>query len=286
MVNTVVGSGPIGFTDVNGNQRFIPLSSLFFENGIIQAKNWPLYTANQAIVDAVLNALNADGLLVPGPTPPIKPAMVLESAIAGVKGNSIQVVFSNLVVDATTPANTTFDATISARSSYPGLSFDSAAPSFIKTVLGTETIVGTSPGLIHAKDGDTPKQPKPSSYALTGGGTSAKSSVAVVGATDPTAFTVEAWKNGAGGDNISVTVSAVDATAKTFTLLVEWKEQKLTGIKLADVSTQLAGDGLLLKVSPPVGGSFALPAIGTILLTGGRDAQAASPASATVVAQS
>jgi hypothetical protein len=151
--------------------------------------------------------------LVPGATPASKPAILLESAISGARGNSIQIAFSNIVVDATTPANTTFDATITAKSNYSGLSFDSASSSFIKTVLGIETSVGTSPGLIRAKNAETPKQPKNGSYPLAGGGVSAKSNIQITGSSDPIAFTVEAWNNGAEGNNIVVTVSDVDTTA-------------------------------------------------------------------------
>src|SRR5882672_12185957 len=44
MVNIpALGGSPVAFTDVNGNQREIPLSQLFFDSHGINASNWPPY---------------------------------------------------------------------------------------------------------------------------------------------------------------------------------------------------------------------------------------------------
>ena len=42
MVNVpALGGSPVAFTDVNGNQREIPLSQVHFDNNGINATNWP-----------------------------------------------------------------------------------------------------------------------------------------------------------------------------------------------------------------------------------------------------
>ncbi|MEH2236641.1 hypothetical protein [Nostoc sp.] len=281
MTSTVIGNGPIGFTDKDGNQRFIPLSSLKVEGSEINLVSSQLYTKNKLIVDAVLKNLIDGGFLTPGANPPPKPALVLKAAIPGAAGNTIQVTFSNIVIDRDTPANTTFDATITAKEIYSGLSFDSNSSSSIKKVLGTETIIASSPGLVRAKDTDTPTQPTDKqSYTLAGGGVG-KSHVDITGTSPgPTAFTVEAWKVGSEGDNITIKISEVDAIAKTFTLVAEFKPQLIAGIKLADLPGKLAGSDFVITVAKPDNANYAIPARGTVILGGGADAKAASTATA------
>ena len=286
MPSKVIGNGPIGFTDSKGNQRFIPLSVLEFSDSEIDASKWSLYKANKTIVEALLRELVDNDFLRPGPSAPPKPAMILKAAFPGAAGNNIQVAFSNLKVDTTTPANTTFDARITAKDTYLGLSYDSASPAFIKKVLGTETLTGTSPCLIRVRDAETPSQPQKKSYPLSGGNATKKSSKGIDGDPTGTAFTVEAWKNGDEGNSITATISDVDDATKTFKLVVELKQTPITGIKLSQLPIKLAGSGIVLEVKKPVGGDYALPALGTVGLSGGSDAKAASTAEATIVAQS
>jgi hypothetical protein len=53
MPKVVIGSGPIGFTDRQGKQQSIPLSLLYFDNGVVKADKWPRYSDNAAVVDAL-----------------------------------------------------------------------------------------------------------------------------------------------------------------------------------------------------------------------------------------
>ncbi len=287
MPNQVIGSGPIGFTNSDGNQVFIPLSALYFDaDGKIKPDSWSSYPKDEQTVNGLLNELVEGGLLIAGTEAPIKPAMLIEAAISGAVGNHIQVAFSNIVVDSTTPANTTFECTITAKDTYLDLSFDSTSSSFIKKVLGTETITGSISSLVRIKDADTPSLPKQGSYVLTGGGVAAKASKTIDGAPSVTAFTLEAWKNGTDGQYLTATIPQVDGTAKTFTLVVEWKQPVITGIKVADLPTKLVGDGLVLKVSQSGMANFAIPVLGPIILNGGVDAKAATKASAIAIAKS
>lgn len=277
MSSQVIGSGPVGFTNSDGNQVFIPLSALYFDaGGQIKADKWNFYTAkNKNIVDALLKELVEGGFLLFGKESPIKPAMLIEAAISGAVGNHIQVNFSNIVVDSITLANSTFDCIIAAKDTYFGLKLDS-----IEAVLGTKI---PTLSLVNVKDVKS-SLPNEGSYVLASGSMATKASKEI----DPlgTAFTLEAWKEGADGNNITATISQVDTTAKTFTLVVEWKQPVIKGIKVADLPTKLAGDGLLLKVSKVKDAEFAIPTAGTIILNGGSDAKASTTASVIAIAQS
>lgn len=288
MPSKVIGNGPISFTDKDGKQQSIPLSLLYFENSTVNADKWSLYITNAVVVDALLETLVEGEFLKPAPTPPPKPAIALKAARPGAKGNTIQVTFSNITVDPnnpTDPTKITFDAEITAKATYSGLSFDPGYPSFIGKVLGVGGKTGTSPGLAQVKEPapTTATQPQvitPSK--LTGGGASAQSSLSIKSDGDPsvTAFTLEAWKKGADGDNIKITIPNVDSEAQTFTLVVEWAQPKITSIKLADLPSKLAGNKFVIQVSKPEGGDFGVPAPGTIVLNGGSDAKDPSPAKA------
>jgi hypothetical protein len=288
MPSAVIGSGPIGFTDTKGHQQFIPLSQLYFNDvGEVIVKEGPLYNDNKGVVDALLKNLVAGGFLKSAPTLPPKPAIVIKAAIPGAKGNTIQVTFSNfsnIVADLPT-ANTTFDAEIIAKATYSNLSLDPSSTSFSGKVLGVGATPGISPGLVRVKE-PPPKtaiEPEDISTALNALGSAEKNCSFVVptkGNSSQPAFTLEAWKEGADGQNIKITISEVDSKTKTFTLVVEWA-QKITTIGLNNLPSKLAGDKdkeFVIKVSPPEGESFGIPAPGTIVLSGGTDAQDAVPA--------
>jgi hypothetical protein len=274
----VLGNGPIAFTEQGGQMLLIPLSALTLDGNTIQAN--PPYNTKE--ISQWLQYLVNTGFLTAGSTPP-KPAMAITAADPGLAGNNIQVVFSNIVPDLADSTKTTFDATITETDTYNGLSVDSTSPSFIKTVLGTETITGTKPGLVHIKDADTPVLPQTNNYLLTGGSASKYSSIQIPGDPSGNAFQVEAKKSGKDGDNTKVTITNVDSSAKSFTLTAVWT-QTVTSIKLGDLQVKLQGNQYEIKVDKPAGGDFAIPAPGPIGLSGGADARPASNASAIVPA--
>jgi hypothetical protein len=280
MAKAVIGNGPIGFTDENGKQQSIPLSLLCFEDGLVKADKWKLYDDNKQVVDALLKSLVAGEFLKPAPTPPPKPAIALKAARPGTEGNTIQVTFSYTPTD---PTKTSFDAEITAKATYSGLSFDPGSPSFVGTVLGIGGKAGTSPGLVQVKETPpTATLPKiiTNSKPLMGGGASAQSLLPIDGDPSGTAFILEAWKKGVDGNNIKITIPNVDPVAETFTLVVEWAQSKIISITLADLPLKLAGNEFVIQVSKPENGDFGIPAPGRIILNGGSDAQAPSPAKA------
>ena len=284
----VIGNGPIGFTDSSGRQRFIPLSVLeFLDSGSIDATKWSLYSPNKDIVEALLKDLKDKGFLRPGPSPPAKPAMVLQAAVPGAAGNNIKVEFSDFKVDTTTTTpQTTFKATITSEDIiYERLSYKPRSPVFIKEILGTETLAGTRPCLIRVKQSETPSLPKKGSYPLKDGSDSAKSSTkdTIKDSNGQKAFTAEAWAIGEEGDKITVEISNVDPREGTFKLVVKLKPLIVPNITRVNLEKLLEGSGIVLKVTKPDGGNFDLPTPGTFRLSGGVDAKPAIFAASTTI---
>jgi hypothetical protein len=143
MVNIpALGGSPVAFTDINGNQREIPLSQLYFDTHGINATNWPPYYSYKPTVDSWLAYLVAQGLLVPGTQPAGKPALVIAAREAGAAGNAVTVTFANPTPNAD-PKAATVDVTVTARQSWSLLTATS-----LETVLGTGPTTGTQPGLV------------------------------------------------------------------------------------------------------------------------------------------
>ncbi len=277
----VLGNGPIAFTKQGGQMLLIPLSALTLDGKTIQAN--PPYNEDEIL--QWLQYLVHSGVLTAGPTPAPKPAMTITAADPGSAGNYIQVTFSNIVLNLADPKKTTFDAIITETDTYDKLSIDPDSEFFISKMLGTETKAGSKPGLVHIKDADTPSLPKKedNDYKLISGSDTQNSIVPIPHDSSSDAFHVEAKKPGEDGDNTTVTISNVNASAKTFTLVAVWNH-KITSITLKNLEKDLQGSGYEIKVAKPTGGDYAIPAPGTISLSGGADARSASKASAIVSA--
>ena len=143
MVNIpALGGSPVAFIDVNGNQREIPLSQLYFDSHGINATNWPPYYSYKPIVDPWLAYLVAQGMLVPGSQPAGKPTLIIAAREAGAAGNAVSVTFANPTPNAD-PKAATVDVTVSARQSWSWLTAES-----LESVLGTGPGTGSQPGLV------------------------------------------------------------------------------------------------------------------------------------------
>ncbi len=283
----VIGNGPVRFTTNDGTHVTIPLTALRFDDkGLLSADAWTLYSIYKSSVDPWIASLRTSQLFVAGPAAAPKPAMVITAANAGAAGNNIQVTFDNVTpdpADPTNPAKTTFNVTIVETDSYPLLSIDAASPVFVKTVLGTEKVAGTQPGLVEIPDGETPKLPKAGIDKLGGGSPTVKSNYVVNEASGAgNAFTVRARQNGVDGDKTVVTIGNIDPVAKTFSLVAKWSDT-ITGLKLADLPAKLSG--YEITVAAPASGTFGVPAPGTVVLSGGASQKPQANASATVVAR-
>jgi hypothetical protein len=284
MVIKAIANGPIGFTDITGKFISVPVPLLAFKAGEIDASAWPEYTTYKAELDPWLKYLVQSGAITPGEAREPEPAMLIEAAAGGLPGNAVKVEFSAITeVAPGDPTKTTFDAKITEKHTYKDLK-----PDTIKDIIGTEAQRGTQPGLVIITEADKSDLPKAGVYKLAGGGTSAKSSKDIDKQSGSgKAFTVEARSNGKAGDNIKVTIGDVDATAKTFSLTVEY-EESIAGLKIGDLPAKLAGDPgkeFVLKVSPPPGGSFKVPAAGLVSLSHGAEQQPATYATATVLTE-
>jgi hypothetical protein len=277
-----IANGPIALTDTTtGKHISIPLTALVFDAGKLNASAWPGYNTYKAQLDPWLDHLADIKVVVPGEVESPKPAMVIKAVAEGLPGNDVRVQFSNIVVDPADPSQRTFDARITEMQEYKGLD-----PATLNTVLGTEAVRGTRPGLVTIPAADVPALPKNGDYQLAAGGAAvkAKKDVAKQAAGPGKAFTVEARRAGVKGNKIKVTIADVDADLNTFTLRAEYVET-LLGLKTGNLPVGLAGAAnseFMIQASPPPGGAFGVPSPGVVSLTGGREQQAATPASATI----
>jgi len=278
-LTNAIGNSPVLFTDDGGKQVSIPLSVLQFDGATIKPDGWPPYSSlssaeKQTITDW-LNRLVQSGVIAPNPVPPPSAALVLTAQDPGATGNNIQVVFSKIVPDTTTPGNTKTDIAVSETDTYTGLT-----PATIGGVLGVGTTAGQRPGLVHVKTAGAFVLPKAGDYTLAGGNGGKASKDIDKNSGAGAAFTLEAKRDGADGNSIKVTIKDVDATGQTFTLVAAWTKSA-AGVKLSDITTSF---GFLIKADPPSGGVFAPPAPTTVVLVGGADSTGAIGAKATVMA--
>ncbi len=267
---TVTGNGPIRvFLPTDGTQLLIPLSAVVYDD--THAPKYYALNYNQPEVAARISELVKSGVLRHADAVPKKVAMVLQSVLPGSWANAAQVTV------AYSGDKSTFSVTVTVTSTYTGLS-----PSTIVSVLGLGTTgaLGPSPGLAHVKAGAAPAMPKASTVAFTGG-TSGTSTADILTAADGAAFTLEAWKSGAGGDKATATISNVNTTASTFDLQIIWTNTVSSlnpnGFALSTLNNAF---GHVLTASVPPGSTLAAPQAGTFALSGGADA---APAKSSLV---
>lgn len=254
-----LGAGPVSFVDSNQNQQEIPLRAISFGPNGIDGSQWPLYSANQALVDALLKQMVAQGLLVQGAASAPIESMMITAADTGPNGNMISIMFSN-----PSQAAGTVTVAVNATETYPGLTLAT-----IGTVLGT---TAAAKGLLYLEANNN-KQP----IAFTGPVSGAPKYDVVVpdAASDPNgSFTLAATDQ---TYTISVNVAPDPSPATTFTLTVTGSKSQ-SGLTIAALES--AGTNPfshLVTFSGPAGAP--LPAAGTVTLQGGA-AATSTPAKA------
>ncbi|HWB83993.1 MAG TPA: hypothetical protein VG675_07625 [Bryobacteraceae bacterium] len=266
-----ISSGPVEFTDGNGKQISLPLTSIFFDGTAVKAEG-DLYTANQAIADPWLAHLAAVGLLLPDAQPPAKTAMVIAAARAGSAGNFIQITFSNF--GGTDPNNPKFDTAVAETNTYKKLT-----PATVQIILGATAAAGSQPGLVFVPGPAPTDLPKAGSYPLVVTNPNTFAAVDIPKNTGSgKAFTAQAEADGPDGAQTTVTISDVDTATSSFTLVAAWNKTA------SQITASQVGSSFpyLITVTAPSGGSLSAPAAGTITLSGGSDASSAAPASAAV----
>jgi hypothetical protein len=281
-----LGNGPIEITDANGALVSIPVSALFFDSGTLKARG-TRYAANKAAFDALLAYLALEGIVKPSAVAvAAAPAAVVTAKKKGKAGNDIQVVIANPRQDPADNTRTIFDATVTQTDRYRDIS-----PLALEDLLGGSATTGSLANAVFLQS--------TSSTAASGAtpATIVLPKVGVVAATGATAEATVPRATGAGNafklrfrnpDTAAVmTVEITDVAATTFGMVVTWTKS-VTGIAIGDLGTT-ANFGNVIDVAgpPPAGGTPTIaPAAGTVVLTGGADAAAATNAAGTVLAAS
>jgi hypothetical protein len=275
MAGRVIANGPISFTDGEGRAFAIPLSLLSFnDQGQLLYDEWP-HDEHSGLLDLWLPYWQKQGMIREGAEPPRGQAMIITAQDAGAAGNTILLDIQNVRPDPADAAITIFDATVTETNSYPGLT-----PESLKEVIGEEAGGGTKPGLVFVSSTGDPVLPKAGDYPLADGGADASSVDIPTPDDSAIAFSLDARKAGAEGDNITVTISDVDEVASTFTLVAVWNKEA-TGLEADELEATFAFE---IAVDPPASGELAAPAAGEYLLRNGSDIQSAVSASATLPA--
>jgi hypothetical protein len=203
----------------------------------------------------------------------VTPAVVLTAADAGSPGNDIFFWLQNVVADPD-PMKSRLSVVLVDLHTYTGL-----------TLATIQSKLAASTGLVHVVGSVTAGlAPQAVSVALQGGDANKKATAAVTNVQGGTAFTLEAKKAGAAGNNTSVTISNVNAATATFDVSVRYTAL-VNSITLGDLAKNsnenLAYD---VTVGPPSSG-FAIPMVSITQLSGGTDGSSPARATATIFAQ-
>jgi hypothetical protein len=278
-----IGTSPVSFLDGNEEQQELPLSAIYIGPSGADARSWPLYTANQPVVDALLALMISAGYLAPGTN---TFSITATAAQAGPMGNFISVSFSNPQA----PSVGTMDVTVTATETYSGLT-----PATILTTLGTTG--ATASGLVYVEPGSGAMPIATTEPSLPGSG------LAVQDVNGGTAFTLVATNTTDAADAalISVVVTPIrppatsppstsppitsppSTSTPTFNLTVSWTKSTTSPVSLASLLSSNPFTYVITLPSTLAAGSLppaGLPRAGSVTLSGG----AAATASQTAVA--
>ena len=283
--STALGDGPVDFTTDEGQQVSIPLGAIFFDSGQVKSR---IYSSDS--LTHWLEYLVATGRLSPAPAPPAGNAMTVTAALTGRVGNTITVTVAPNNTD-----RTQVDITIVEADSYPLVTLNSAAASFVSTILGTSAAPGATPGIVRVKSIATAPVDPVNGPATAVTPVTGNPSWTILGPVPtappgpaPVTFTVEARTANATAGRTTVTVSNVQPAAggATFALDVVWTNTVTIGPSdlLAANATALATKLGTLAFAVTIATITSLPAPGTYHLGGGAEAATATSATATIPA--
>ena len=260
---SATGTGPVSFIDGNQNQLEIPLNEVFFTPNGVDASSWPLFSANAAMVPALLAQLVSQGAISAGTLPAAAPSLTATAVQAGPEGNSI-----TISIASPSAAAGTITMTVTATEVYPGLT-----PATLAAALGSSA--ATSEGLVFVSDPGTSGMPDHFSGSI---GAGPAFDLAVPDASDNTknAFTLAATdqSDAAGAQLIHIAIVPDSApTPTTFTLTASWTKTA-TGVALSSLATTNPF-AYLVAFS---GQSGPLPGAGSVTLKGGAAASGPNPA--------
>lgn len=264
----VATTNPLSFTTANGNHLMIPTSAMYFDgDGKLQADRWPLYTANKTAVDALLGRLRESGALQAGPEPAVKPALKATAVTKGASGVVLELEFSNVTEDDTTPASSTTDVKVTETNTYSAIEVGK-----LVETLGSTAGTGLRPGLVLVSSAGAATLPKDGVYTLAapGAGQPVEADIDDEPGTG-TAFTLRARAVDPAGAVTTAEVQSADADNQTFTLIVTWTRT----VTATAVSALAAAFANVVTIEPPDGG-YRAPAAGKVYLVGGSDAASVS----------
>jgi hypothetical protein len=202
--------------------------------------------------------------------------MLVKAKDAGATGNTIRLVTTNVREVA---GNQVFDMTVTETDTYTGLT-----PATIKNVIGSSAGGGQSPGLVFVSSAGTPDLPAAVTDLPLIMTSPPGNATAIVEKTDTTmAFELSAKADDVDGENTKVTIKDVNTAAGTFTLVAVWSKT-VTGLQPGGVAAA-TNFGYEITTAIPVGATaLAVPAPGSVTLSGGADAQGPQKASAVLAA--
>lgn len=267
----VVGSGPVPFA-AGGKFYLIPLSSLDFTDGKIDSTRWLTavgLTADKAPgLTERLAALAAGGVLRADTR--ARPAVVFKAAADADAGNNVAVVIKAVTPGATAQA-AKLDLTVVETAAFDALSTKSADPTYVGTLLDA----AKKPRLVKfdSAPGGTVGFPKDAEYTSD----AATGKIEVKKADNTAAFTLAVADDKKAPPTV-VTVTGIDATAGTFGIAAK-RTAAVTAAALGDLLDPAKDEAKAIahavKVELPDAanaGSLAVPAVGTVVLAGGRKA--------------
>ncbi|WP_428338564.1 hypothetical protein [Mycobacterium sp.] len=261
----VVGTGPLAYTDQHGLQRVIPLAAFVFDSKTIQIRStWTsaLSSADRDLITLLAAERVKAGEFAQAPTPAPVPAVRFTAAEQGSESNNIVVTVD---YSANTGLDTALTITAERTDTYPGLTDANAAAAaigkdatkadFLFVDSTTVSVQAKLPDEFSDKDLGT-------DYNVTTGGA--------------VHFTLKPHPGLPANSSVKLSLTH-DSSGSTFTVTVKYSSNPTPnpGATIPSLSPLDPGVTYLVTATAPAGGA-AVPAKGSIQLTGGGPGHAAS----------
>ena len=281
-----LGDEPIVFFTQDGKEVFLPVSDIYFENGVAASRS---DTISVGLAEW-LAYLVAQGRLVPAPTLAPGPAMVFSAAVAGSSGN-------NIVVEVTANGPTKVDIRVTETDLYDDLTLDSTSPNYLPTVVGVTGqpgTRGTRPGLVRVQPitGNPPDPAKGAAVSVLPVDNHTPTWTIAGVAQGTTSFTLEARgpDSDVGEWTIEVTDVQPGTGRKKFTLKIAWTNRVTVSaadltVNPATSASKLYPLAFAVAITKPAGSTeLKLPSLGSFNLGGGAEPAESTKAKATLLA--
>jgi hypothetical protein len=276
-----LGDGPIVFFTDKGEQIQVPLSAIYFDNGVVGTTRTDL----PAEFVSWLSFLALRRRLVAGRAPPSEYALVVTAEAEGAAGDNIQ-----LTVTASVDPDLV-DVRVTQTDHY-----DNVTMAALVALLGVKGVAnGKEPGLLwFTASPPSAAVPAASPNLIMIAGADPIPPTWNIAPTGATAVKLEPRRTGTGFDDATAERTLAITNIKTptsgpvtFTLTFIWTK-KVDDVAPGDIEAKLATLGYLARFTPPPGPTTTiskLPRPGSITLKGGSETLDATKAHATVLAR-